>query len=534
MLLDHDQLSYYPYPSQRRVMLGKNGAVATSQPLASLAGMEMLAARGSAIDAAVAMAITLTVVEPTSNGIGGDASALVWDGQIHGYNGSGKSPKNLSQDEFNQTRRNTRFGWSNTTVSGAVATWRDLWEKWGKLPFEQLFSPAIRYANEGFPVSPVTASAWEQAESRYLQLDAPEYQAFKEVFFPKQRAPKTGEIWGSTLHAKTLSAIAQSGGEDFYHGKLAEKIANFAADTGGYFTAQDFQNHQGEWVTPIAATYRNLQVWELPPNFQGLATLIALKILEGFDLESIPYNSEQRYHWQIEAMKLAFADINHYLADPNWMNIDIESLLATDQIQKRRQLIGDKVLTNIEPSFSDHGTVYLTASDGELMVSLIQSNYEGFGSGVLVPDTGIAFHNRGSSFNTQPGHPNEFAPEKRPFHTIMPGFLTQDEQPLGTFGVMGGQMQPQGHLQVISNLADYKMNPQAALDAPRWRYLTDQRVVLETGIPSEVMISLSQRGHEVRVNPSKGLFGKGQIILKRDGVLIAGSEPRADGMALAI
>ncbi|MFW6296666.1 MAG: gamma-glutamyltransferase, partial [Halothece sp.] len=233
-------------------MLGKNGAVATSQPLATLAGMEMLTAGGSAIDAAVAMAITLTVVEPTSNGIGGDASALVWDGQIHGYNGSGKSPKNLSQEQFNQKRNNTRLGWSNITVPGAVATWRNLWEKWGKLPFEKLFSPGIRYANEGFPVSPVTALAWEQAEARYLHLDAPEYQSFKDVFFPKQRAPKTGEIWGSSLHAKTLSAIAQSGGEDFYHGKLAEKIANFAADTGGYFTAQDFQNHQGEWVTPIA------------------------------------------------------------------------------------------------------------------------------------------------------------------------------------------------------------------------------------------------------------------------------------------
>lgn len=534
MALNHHQLNYYPYPSQRRVMLGKNCAVATSQPLASLAGMEMLSAGGSAIDAAVAMAITLTVVEPTSNGIGGDACAIVWDGQIHGYNGSGKSPKDLSQTEFNEKRQKSRFGWSNITVPGAVATWRDLWQKWGKLPFEQLFSPAIRYASEGFPVSPVTALAWEQAASRYLSLNQAEYQPFQEVFFPNQRAPKTGEIWGSSLHAKTLSAIAQSGGEDFYHGKLAAKIANFATATGGYFTPEDFQNHQGEWVTPISATYRNLRVWELPPNFQGLATLIALKILEGFDLQSTSYNSQQRYHWQIEAMKLAFADINYYLTDPNWMNINIEALLAEDHIQKRRQLIGENALTNIEPSFSDPGTVYLTASDGELMVSLIQSNYEGFGSGILVPETGIALHNRGSSFNTQPGHPNEFAPEKRPFHTIMPGFLTQEDQPLGTFGVMGGQMQPQGHLQVVSNLADYEMNPQVALDAPRWRYLTDQRVVLETGIPSEVMISLSQRGHEVRVNPSKGLFGKGQIILKRDGIFMAGSEPRADGMALAM
>ena len=236
MKLNNDQLSYYPYPSQRRVMLGNRCAVATSQPLASLAGMEMFSAGGNAIDAAVAMAITLTVVEPTSNGIGGDACALVWDGHIHGFNGSGKSPQGLSQQTFQTQREKSRLGWSTVTVPGAVATWRELWEKWGKLPFEQLFAPAIRYAEEGFAVSPVTALAWQQAQSYYLHLDRPEFQAFKAVFFPQQRAPQVGEIWRSPLHAKTLSAIAQTGGESFYHGKLAEKIANFAADTGGYLS----------------------------------------------------------------------------------------------------------------------------------------------------------------------------------------------------------------------------------------------------------------------------------------------------------
>lgn len=529
-----DQLSDYPYPSQRRVMLGQRCAVATSQPLASLAGMEMFAAGGNAVDAAVAMAITLTVVEPTSNGIGGDACALVWDGQIHGLNGSGKSPQALSEDEFKAQPANARLGWPTVTVPGAVSTWRTLWEQWGKLPFEQLFAPAIRHASDGFPVSPVTALAWQEAASRFLHRDAPEYQPFKEVFFPHQRPPKTGEIWGSSLHAKTLSAIAQTGGESFYRGELAETMADFASDTGGYLSEDDFKQHQAQWVNPISTTYRNLRVWELPPNFQGLATLIALNLLEGFDLKSLSYNSEQRYHWQVEAMKLAFADINHYLADPNWINIDPETLLSPENTQHRRQLIGEQALTNVPPSFTDHGTVYLTASDGELMVSLIQSNYESFGSGILVPETGIALHNRGSCFNSQPDHPNAFAPGKRPFHTIMPGFLTENDQPLGTFGVMGGQMQPQGHLQVVSNLVDYDMNPQTALDAPRWRYLPDQRVVLETGIPSEVMIALSQRGHDVRINPSKGLFGKGQIIVRQNGILIAGSEPRADGMALAI
>lgn len=534
MNFNNDQLSYYPYPSQRRVMLGKRGAVATSQPLASLAGIEILSAGGNAVEAAIAMAITLTVVEPTANGIGGDACALVWDGQIHGLNGSGKSPQTLSPETFATHRKQSRLGWSMVTVPGAVATWRELWDKWGKLPFEQLFAPAIRYANEGFPVSPVTALAWQQGESHYLHLDAPEYQPFQEVFFPQQRAPRVGEIWASPLHGQTLSAIAHTGGEAFYQGELAEKIVNFAANTGGYLTKEDLNQHQTEWVTPLSTPYRNLRVWELPPNFQGIATLIALNILEGFDLKSIPYNSEERYHWQIEAMKLAFADINRHLADPNWMTIDSETLLSQENTQKQRGLIGEQAITGIKPNFPDQGTVYLTASDGELMVSLIQSNYEGFGSGILVPETGIALHNRGSCFNLHPGHPNEYAPKKRPFHTIMPGFLTtDDEQPLGTFGVMGGQMQPQGHLQVICNLADYEMNPQTALDAPRWRYLTDERVVLETGIPSEVMIALSQRGHEVRVNPSKGMFGKGQMILQQNGVFIAASEPRADGVALA-
>ena len=535
MNFNNDQLSYYPYPSQRRVMLGKRGAVATSQPLASLAGIEMFSRGGNAIDAAIAMAITLTVVEPTSNGIGGDSCALVWDGKINGFNGSGKSPQALSKEEFNAQTPNSRLGWSTVTVPGAVDTWRQLWDKWGKLPFEQLFTPAIRYAEEGFPVSPVTALAWQQATSRFLHLDQREFQPFQSVFFPQDRSPQVGEIWRSPLHAATLRSIAQTGGESFYRGELATKIANFASDTGGYLTEADLKNHQGEWVNPIATTYRNLKVWELPPNFQGIATLIALNILNGFDLKTIPYNSEERYHWQIEAMKLAFADINQHLADPNWMRINSETLLASENIEKHRELIGEQAITDIKPSFPDQGTVYLTASDGELMVSLIQSNYEGFGSGILVPETGIALHNRGSCFNSRSGHPNEYAPGKRPFHTIMPGFLTANEQPLGTFGVMGGQMQPQGHLQILCNLADYDMNPQTALDAPRWRYLTDERVVLETGIPSEVMISLSQRGHEVRVNPSKGMFGKGQIILRNnDGVLIAASEPRADGVALAI
>jgi len=422
---NHNYLNDYPYPSQRRVMLGKQCAVATSQPLASLAGMEMFSAGGNAVDAAVAMAIALTVVEPTSNGIGGDACALVWDGQVHGLNGSGKSPQALTSDEFQAHAAKSRFGWPTVTVPGAVSTWRTLWEQWGKLPFEQLFAPAIRHAREGFPVSPVTALAWQKAASRLLHLDAPEYQAFQEIFFLHQRAPKTGEIWGSPLHADTLSAIAQTGGESFYHVELAAKIANFASDTSGYLTEADLKDHQVQWVKPLSTPYRNLRVWELPPNFQGIAALIALNLLEGFDLSSLSHNSEQRYHWQVEAMKLAFADINGYLADPNWMSLDSEALLSKKNTQQRRQLIGEQALRDIQPSFADQGTVYLTAADGDLMVSLIQSNYEGFGSGILVPETGIALHNRGSCFNRQPEHrniPMHLHPENAPSIRLCPVF----------------------------------------------------------------------------------------------------------------
>lgn len=522
-------LTRYPYPSGRRVILGQRGAVATSQSLATLAGMEMLWQGGNAVDAAIATAIALTVVEPTSNGIGSDAFALVWDGKLHGLNGSGRSPERLTLDHLAGLDQIPTYGWLSVTVPGAVSTWQALWQRWGRLPFEQLFAPAIHYAEAGYPVSPETALAWKLAEQLYLPLHQPEFQAFKQTFFPGDRAPRAGEIWRSQAHADTLRAIAQSGGDSFYKGELAAKIADFATATGGLLTQTDLSAHQAEWVDPIATDYRGLTVWEIPPNGQGIATLMALNILEGFDLARYPREAAESYHWQIEAMKLAFADAHRHVADPAWMTVSNELLLSKAYARDRRQIISDTALPLAEPGLPRGGTVYLAAADGELMVSFIQSNYMGFGSGILVPGTGIALHNRATGFNLEPGHPNALAPGKRPFHTIIPGFLTRDGQPLGPFGVMGGPMQPQGHLQVVVNLVDYHLNPQAALDAPRWQFVRDDLVLLEPTAQA-IAPALSQRGHRIQLG---GFFGRGQMILRENGVLMAASEPRADGLALA-
>lgn len=523
-------LTHYPYPSGRRVVMGQRGAVATGQPLATLAGMEMLWAGGTAIDAAVAMAIALTVVEPVSNGIGGDNFALVWDGQLHGLNASGRSPARFTPELFSDAEQIPALGWRSVTVPGSVSGWRSLWQRWGKLPFEKLFEPAIRYAEEGYPVSPEVAVHWRQAESTFLSLKQPEFQAFQAVFFPQGRAPAAGEMWHSLAHAATLRTIAESEGEAFYRGSLADQMAEFAAQTGGFLTLADLATHRADWVTPISTTYRGVTVWEIPPNTQGIAALMALNLLSEIELCQYPRESVESYHWQIEAMKLAFADAHAYVCDPAWMRVEQDHLLSRDYARDRHRLIQDTAIPLANPGLPKGGTVYLAAADGDLMVSLIQSNYRGFGSGVLVPGTGIAFHNRGLGFKLEPGHPNQVAPGKRPFHTIIPGFLTQDGQPIGPFGVMGGPMQPQGHLQVVVNLVDYGMNPQAALDAPRWQFVAGNRVLLERTVAEPIATGLADRQHLIRRG---GFFGRGQMILRRNGVLVAASEPRSDGLAIA-
>ncbi len=529
---------HYPYPSRRMPVLATRGVVATSEPLAAQAGLSMLQQGGNAVDAALATAIALTVVEPTSNGIGGDAFALVWDGsKLHGLNGSGRAPATHTPELFAQQGLDAvpAAGWLPVTVPGAPATWRDLHAHFGKLPFATLCEPAITYAAQGYPVGPVTAQGWTRAFEVYARRqESPEFAPWFDTFAPGGRAPRPGDIARLPDHAATLRAIAASGAEDFYHGELARRITDFAAATGGYLTRDDLAAHTSTWVDPISTGYRGYEVWEIPPNGQGVAALAALNILEGFDLAAHPRESVESYHLQIEAMKLAFSDAFRYVADPAKAGVPIKNMLDKAYATERRALIGDRALEPAPGTPPRGGTVYLCAADGDgLMVSYIQSNYMGFGSGVVVPGTGIALQNRGAGFVLEPGHPNQVAPGKRPYHTIIPAFLTRGGRAVGPFGVMGGYMQPQGHLQMVVNTVDYGMNPQTSLDAPRWQWLRGKDIEVEMAAAQHIISGLDARGHRVAVQGAVTGFGRGQIIWRLpNGAYVAGSEPRADGCAV--
>ena len=517
-----------PYPSRRQPMLADN-ALATSQPLATSAGLRMLAAGGNAVDAALAAAIALTVVEPTSNGIGGDLFAIVWDGlTLHGLNASGRSPAAWTRDRFDAFPAMPARGWMTVTVPGAVSGWVHLSRRFGRLPFRTLFEPAITYAREGFPVSPITAEAWRRSYDRLK-----EYPDWLAAFAPEGRTPTAGERFASPAHAATLEEIALTAGESFYRGPLARRIAAHAASTGGLLTADDLATHRGDDVGTISLNYHGHRLHEIPPNGQGIAALVALGLLQHSDVRKLSPDSADCLHLQIEAMKLAFADAHRYVADPKWMDVDPLDLLEPDYLARRAALIdparaGDPQHGAPKPG----GTVYLTAADADgRMVSLIQSNYAGFGSGIVVPDTGIALQNRGNGFTLQRGHPNEVGPDKRPFHTIIPGFVTRDGRPWMSFGVMGGEMQPQGHVQMMVRCVDFDQNPQAASDAPRWKVLEGRRVLLEQGWPPGVVDDLKRRGHDVRVADFTE-FGGAQLIQKLPtGTYLAASDHRKDGHA---
>jgi len=528
----------FPYPSRRMPLLAARGVVATSEPLAAQAGLRMLLQGGNAVDAALATAISLTVLEPTSNGIGSDAFALVWDGStLHGLNGSGRAPATHDLDLFRRLGLETvpARGWLPVTVPGAPAAWHDLHACFGRLPFAALFEPAIAYAQEGFPPGPVTAAGWSHAAEVYARTNmTPEFAPWFETFAPRGRGPRPGEVWTLPDHAATLRRIAMEGAADVYHGALADRMIRFAEETGGYLTRADLAAHTSSWVEPIGASYHGYEVWEIPPNGQGIGALAALNILEGCDLAARPRESVQSYHLQIEAMKLAFADALAYVADPEHVDVPVRGLLDKEYAARRRALIGERALDPVAGEPSRGGTVYLCAADGDgMMVSFIQSNYMGFGSGVVVPGTGIALQNRGANFVLDPTHPNRVAAGKRPYHTIIPAFLTRGGGAVGPFGVMGGFMQPQGHVQMVVNGVDYGMNPQVSLDAPRWQWLGGTRIELEAAVPWEVREGLAARGHEVTVQRNAASFGRGQIIRRlASGAYVAGSEPRADGCAV--
>jgi len=523
-----------PYGLSREPVYARNGMVATSQPLAAQAGLFILKEGGNAIDAAIATAAALTVVEPTSNGIGGDAFALVWaEGKLHGLNGSGRAPARLTRDALPDGQLPTH-GWLPVTVPGAPRAWADLHARFGRLPFEQVLAPAIRYARDGYALSRVLAMNWRRAVTAYRARNAAEFNAWFETFAPAGFDPRPGALWASEAHARTLEAIGRTHARDFYDGTLAQAIDRHARGTGGLLRADDLAAHTSEWVDPIRTTYRDHDVWEIPPNGHGITALIALGILNGLDLPDTR-EDPAGLHVQIEAIKLAFADAFKFVADPAHVHVPVRELLNPAYHAERRALITDGALSPAPGSPEGGGTVYLCTADGEgNMVSLIQSNYMGFGSGIVVPGTGVALHNRGHNFSLEPGHANELAPGKRPYHTIIPGFLTRGDAPVGPFGVMGAFMQPQGHVQVLVNTLDYGMNPQEALDAPRWYWSQGKTVDVEYALGAHAARGLSLRGHDIRVQLDPGPFGRGQIIWRdENGVLRGGSESRADGQVAA-
>ena len=537
---DPDSLTRFPYASQRSAVVASEAMVATSQPLAAQAGLGVLADGGSAVDAAIATAAALTVVEPCSNGLGGDAFAIVWDGErLHGLNGSGRWPLSSSAEQLRKAGADqvSLYGWAPVTVPGAVDSWDQLHQRFGKLPIDRLLAPAIKYAEKGFPISPVVSMMWQRAYSKYSQLGIAELSDWFDVFSGSSdpgRAPRAGEMWATPGHARGLRSMAEHGLRDFYEGEIAAAIADHASATGGMISADDLADHHGEWVDPISVSYRDHDVWEIPPNGQGIAALMALGISGETAAGELPHLSEEGWHLNIEAMKLAFSDSDAFVADPEHADVPVEQLLSPKYLASRAALIDDRAGSPATGDPQSGGTVYLATADKDaMMVSFIQSNYHGFGSGVVVPSHGIALQNRGAGFTLEPGHPNVAAPGKRPRHTIIPGFLTRNGQPVGPFGVMGGEMQPQGHLQVVAAMIDHGCNPQAALDAPRWQVGRDHTVRVEQEVPTEIVEGLKRRGHTVRVESDRTSFGRGQIIQRSpEGVYIAGSEPRADGAAI--
>ena len=530
-------LAAQPFASRRSPVFSANGIVATSQPLAAQAGVEMLQLGGSAVDAAIATAAALTVLEPTSNGLGSDAFALVWDGtQLQGVNASGRWPRGWDLEALRAAHADgfPQRGWPSVSVPGAVALWHDLRQRYGRLDSAQLLAPAIRYAEQGFPVSPVIAQLWQRAKALFDPALNPEFSGWRDYFSNAGATPQAGEMWFSPGHAACLKILAKRGLREFYDGEIAADLVAFAKATGGVMSSEELAAHHSEWVTPIASHYGDLEIFEIPPNGQGIAALQALAMLNGTGQESLGLLHERVWHRQIEAMKLAFADAYHYVADPELVEVPAAALLAPEYIAARRELITEEALEPLAGKPPAGGTVYLCCTDRDgMMVSLIQSNYQGFGSGVVMPQLGISLQNRASGFELDAGHLNVAAAGKRPRHTILPGFLFRSGKPLGPFGVMGGEMQPQGHLQVAAALNDHDLNPQAALDMPRWKWISGLQVELEPGTDPALVEALRKRGHEITLAPDRLGFGRGQMICQlENGAYVGGSEPRADGMAI--
>ncbi len=522
----------------RSPVLAKEGMVATSQPLASLAGLEVLREGGNAMDAAIATAAALNVVEPQSTGIGGDMFMLYWDNgekQLRGLNGSGRAPRAASLERYRSEGFTTTpdTGIFSVTVPGAFDGWCTALDRCGsgKKSLSDLLVPAIHYAESGFPVTSIIGNAWRLQEKKLAA-----WEASKRIFMPNGRAPHVGGIFRNPGLAATFRLLAEGGREAFYHGPVAEAIVLASREAGGLFEMEDFADTRSTWVEPIRTSYRGYELCEIPPNGQGLAALICLNILEGYPLSKYSYGSADHLHLAIEAMKLAFADRDRYIADMDHASVPVKGLLSGEYANERRGLIREDAAGDPGPGtpggWSD--TIYLTAADRDgNMCSFINSLFSHFGSGITAGDTGVMLQNRGFGFVMEDDHPNCVAPGKRPFHTIIPGFVMKDGEPWMSYGVMGGDMQPQGHVQVLSNMVDFGMNVQEAMDAPRFRVLGGREVAIENGVPEEVLAELIGRGHDVARKGGYEGFGGGQgIVCLPEGVYMGGSDHRRDGCAV--
>ena len=537
-----DRITGEPFASRSEV-IGTNGMVATSHPLATQIGLDVLKSGGNAVDAAIAANAALGLMEPTGNGIGGDLFAIVWDAKtkkLYGLNASGPAPKSLSIEYFkeNNLQKIPAYGPLPVSVPGAVDGWVKLHERFGNKKFSTLFEPTIAYAIDGFPVSELIAYYLDGSAKRFA-----DYPNFKDVWMKNGSTPKKGEIFKNPELAKTLGEISKTKRESFYEGQLATTMANFIQEQGGFLSFEDLKNYQAEWVEPVSSNYRGYDVWELPPNGQGIAALQILNLLEHFDINAMGLFSAEYIHHFVEAKKLAFADRAKYYADPAFNNIDIQTLISKEYAKERLSLIDSNkaALTDEAGILKQGDTIYLTTADKDgNMVSLIQSNYRGMGSGMVPPGLGFMLQDRGELFSLDPTHANALEGGKRPFHTIIPAFITKDGEPFISFGVMGGATQPQAHAQIVINLVDFGMNLQEAGDAPRIVHSgssqpTDEimldggSISLEKGFGEAIEKELEELGHTIKYD--KGSFGGYQAIMKKDGVYFGASESRKDGQA---
>ncbi len=544
LLSAQDRITGLPFATRSEV-IAQHGMACTSQPLATQTAIDILKAGGNAIDAAIAANAVLGLVEPTGNGIGGDLFALVWDAKtqkLYGLNASGRSPYDLSLQYFidKGIKKVPSHGPLSVSVPGCVDGWFELNKKFGKLPMSEILKPAISYASEGFPLSEVIAYYWN-SNSKLLE----NYTGFKEIYMPNGKAPAKGEVFKNPYLAATLEKIAKGGRDAFYKGEIAQKIVDYVRKEGGFFSMRDFEDHHSDWIEPVSTNYRGYDVWELPPNGQGIAVLQILNILENYDIKSMGFGSSEYIHTFVEAKKLAFEDRAKFYADPDFNKLPIKGLISKEYANERNKLINPNRSAKVYPAGNpEHGnTIYLTTADKDgNMVSLIQSNYRGMGSGMTPGKLGFVLQDRGEMFSLDPNHMNKFEPHKRPFHTIIPAFITKDGQPFISFGLMGGSMQPQGHVQMVVNLIDFGMNLQEAGDAPRICHegsseptdekMTDGGIVyLESGFDYETVRKLLGKGHQIRY--TNGIYGGYQAIKwdAKNKVYYGASESRKDGQA---